>query len=51
MIAARYPLAATELYRNGKDAITKNRGLSNVASIAKKTMKKYNCEKLCIHTK
>ncbi len=42
---------AIELYRNGKAAITKKRGLPNVSSIAKKTVKKYNFEKLCIHTK
>jgi hypothetical protein len=42
---------AIELYRNGKAATTKKRGLPNVASIAKKTVKKYNFEKLCIHTK
>jgi hypothetical protein len=50
MIVARYPLAI-ELYRNGKAAITKKRGLPNVASTVKKTVKKYNFEKLCIHIK
>jgi hypothetical protein len=31
--------------------VTKKKGLPNVASTTKKTMKKYNLEILCINTK